>query len=51
MHAWGAWAQENEDALIDPGASLYLKKVVTSQAVADFSDAKVGYAIVRADSH
>jgi len=51
MRAWGAWAQANEDALIDPGSPLFMKKVVTSQGVEDFTDAKVGYAIVQADSH
>jgi len=41
----------HEDALIDPGSPLFMKKVVTSQGVEDFTDAKVGYAIVQADSH
>ena len=51
MQAWGAWAQANQNALIDPGAPLYMKKVVTSQGVEDFTDAKVAYAIVEAGSH
>ena len=51
MRAWAAWAQANKDALVDPGAPLYLKKVVTQERVEDFTDAKVGYAIVEADSH
>lgn len=51
MRAWAAWAQANQDALVDPGAPLYRKKVVTQDRVEDFTDAKVGYAIVEADSH
>ena len=51
MQAWGAWAQANGDALIDPGAPLNMKKVVTLHGVEDFTDTKVGYAIVEADSH
>lgn len=51
MRAWGAWAQANQDALVDPGAPLFMKKVVTSQGVEDFTDTKVGYTIVEADSH
>ena len=51
MRAWAAWAQANEDALVDPGAPLYMKKVLTQAGVEDFTDAKVGYAIVEAASH
>lgn len=35
----------------DPGAPLFMKKVVTSQGVEDFTDTKVGYTIVQADSY
>ena len=51
MRAWGAWAEAREDALVDPGAPLFMKKVVTSQGVEDFTDTKVAYAILEADSH
>lgn len=50
MLAWATWAETHADALIDPGAPLFTKRVVTSQGVADFVDPKVGYAIVRAES-
>jgi len=51
MNAWASWAQANERALIDPGAPLNAKKLVTAQGVEDFTDAKTGYTIVEADSH
>jgi hypothetical protein len=51
MAAWGAWARTNQDALVDPGSPLFMKKVVTSRGVEDFTDSKVAYTIVEADSH
>jgi hypothetical protein len=51
MQAWALWAQANDRALVDRGAPLYAKKRVTSQGVEDFTDAKVAYAIVEANSH
>ncbi|MGW4403431.1 hypothetical protein ACWEJ6_05345 [Nonomuraea sp. NPDC004702] len=51
MHAWAAWAQKNEHALIDPGAPLFRKKLVTTHGIEDFTDAKTGYAIVEAHTH
>lgn len=51
MRAWGAWAQANQDALVDPGAPLFMKKMVTSQGVEDYTDTKVAYAIVETGSH
>jgi len=51
MRAWAIWARAHDDALVDPGAPLFAKKVVTAQGVKDFTDAKVGYAIVHAGSH
>lgn len=51
MRAWAAWAQANHDALVDPGAPLSMKKLVSSEGVEDFTDTKVGYTIVEADSH
>lgn len=51
LAAWGAWAQAHESALVDPGAPLFRKKVVTRAGVEDFVDAKVAYAIVEAGSH
>ncbi|GGD06534.1 hypothetical protein [Nocardioides daphniae] len=51
MAAWAAWAQAHVDALIDPGAPLFRKKVVTSTGAREFTDAKVGYALVEAPSH
>ncbi|GII64402.1 hypothetical protein Skr01_44870 [Sphaerisporangium krabiense] len=51
MNAWAVWAQKNEHALIDPGAPLFRKKLVTAQGVEDFTDSKTGYAIVEAETH
>ncbi|OUZ12512.1 hypothetical protein BHE97_02065 [Aeromicrobium sp. PE09-221] len=51
MAAWAAWAQANESALVDPGAPLFRKKMVTQAGVEDFTDSKVAYAIVEAGSH
>jgi len=51
MSAWASWAQANAGALVDPGAPLNAKKLVTAQGVEDFTDAKTGYTIVEADSH
>lgn len=51
MRAWGAWAQTHQDALVDPGAPLFTKRLVTAEGVEDFTDTKVAYAIVAADSH
>ncbi|KAB1114740.1 hypothetical protein [Micromonospora aurantiaca (nom. illeg.)] len=51
MNAWAAWAQANESALVDPGAPLYGKKLVTARGVEDFTDNLVAYAIVEAYSH
>ncbi|MGN9766517.1 hypothetical protein ACTMS2_15315 [Micromonospora sp. SD12] len=51
IHAWASWAQANEKALIDPGAPLNAKRLVTAQGVEDFTDAMTGYTIVEADSH
>ncbi|MCZ7439359.1 hypothetical protein O7598_23335 [Micromonospora sp. WMMC241] len=51
IDAWAAWAQANEKALVDPGAPLNAKKLVTAQGVEDFTDAMTGYTIVEADSH
>jgi hypothetical protein len=51
MTSWASWAQANERALVDPGAPLNAKKLVTAQGVEDFTDAMTGYTIVEADSH
>lgn len=51
MNAWASWAQEHERALVDPGAPVNAKKLVTAQGVEDLTDAKTGYTIVEADSH
>ncbi len=51
MNAWASWAQANERALVDAGAPLNAKKLVTAEGVEDFADAKIGYTIVEADSH
>ena len=51
LRAWAVWAQASGDALVDPGAPLYMKKVLTRDGVEDFTDAKVAYAIVEAASH
>jgi hypothetical protein len=51
IHAWAAWAQANEKALIDPGAPVNAKKLVTAHLVEDVTDTMTGYTIVEADSH
>ena len=51
MAAWGEWAQSHASALIDPGAPLFRKRVVTSDGDTEFTDPKTGYTIVEADSH
>lgn len=51
MNAWASWALANEHAVVDPGAPLNAKKMVTAQEVEDFIDSKTGYTVVRADSH
>ena len=51
LAAWASWAQINARALIDPGAPLNAKKLVTARGVEDFTDAMTGYTIVEADSH
>lgn len=51
MVAWGTWAQAHEHALLDPGAPLFRKRVLTSTGVEEFEDSKTGYAIVEAPSH
>jgi hypothetical protein len=51
MGAWASWAQVHEQALVDPGAPLFMKKVVTANEVEDFTDSKVGFAIVEASTH
>ncbi|MEU7755256.1 hypothetical protein, partial [Micromonospora sp. NPDC049171] len=50
-HAWAAWAQANEKAIVDPGAPLNAKKLVTARGVEDFTDALTAYTIVEAASH
>ncbi|NYH40414.1 hypothetical protein HNR22_000141 [Micromonospora jinlongensis] len=51
LDAWASWAQTNERALVDPGAPLNAKKLVTARGVEDFTDALTGYTIVEAGSH
>lgn len=51
LGAWGLWAQTHAATLVDPGAPLLGKKIVTADGAKGFSDAKVAYAIVRAESH
>lgn len=51
ISAWGSWAQSHQQSLVDPGAPLYRKKLVTAQGVEDFTDSKTGYAIIEAASH
>ncbi|MFG1916750.1 hypothetical protein [Micromonospora sp. NPDC048898] len=51
LHAWAAWAQANEKAIVDPGAPLNAKKLITARGVEDFTDALTAYTIVEADSH
>lgn len=51
ISAWGSWAQAHQSAIVDPGAPLNAKKLVTAQGVEDFTDSQTGYTIVEADSH
>ena len=51
MEAWSAWARTQEGALVDLGAPLFRKRVVTSDCDAEFADAGTAYAVVKADSH
>ncbi len=51
MSAWASWAQRHAQSLVDRGAPLFRKKLVTARGVADFADTKTGYAIVEAASH
>jgi len=51
ISAWAAWAQTNQRALVDPGAPLHRKKLVTAHGIEDFTDSKTGYALVEAESH
>jgi len=51
MTAWASWAQSHESAIVDPGAPLNAKKLVSAQGVEDFTDSATGYTIVEADSH
>lgn len=51
MAAWASWAQSHQHSLVDPGAPLHLKKLVTAHGVEDFTDSNTGYAIVAAESH
>jgi hypothetical protein len=40
MNAWASWALANEHALVDPGAPLHVKKLVTAQGVEDSRTAR-----------
>lgn len=51
MNAWASWAQVHQKSLVDPGAPLNMKKIVTAHGIEDFTDSKTGYAIVEARSH
>ncbi|MFI6235358.1 hypothetical protein ACIBD9_17515 [Micromonospora sp. NPDC050784] len=51
MNAWASWAQAHEKAIVDPGAPLYAKKLVTARGVEDFTDSLIAYTIVEAGSH
>jgi hypothetical protein len=44
-------AQTHQQLFVDPSAPLFLKKLVTSHGVEDFTDSKTGYAILEAASH
>lgn len=48
---WARWAQCHAPAIVDNGAPLFRKTRVTPEAGEDFTDTKVGYAIVEASSH
>lgn len=51
MKSWAEWAQSHAGGLVDLGAPLLLKRLVTSVDGAEFTDSKTGYTIVEADSH
>lgn len=51
MSAWASWAQSHQSAIVDAGAPLNAKKLVTAQGTEDFTDSMTAYMIVEADSH
>jgi len=51
MTRWAAWAGKLGESLVDPGAPLYRKVLLTADGTAPFEDSKVAYAIVEAASH
>jgi len=48
---WAAWAGELGESLVDPGAPLYRKVLLSADGAAAFEDSKVAYAIVEAATH
>ena len=48
---WAAWAAELGESLVDPGAPLYGKVLLTADGTAPFEDSKIAYAIVEAAAH
>lgn len=51
INAWSAWAHAHQRALVDPGAPLSAKRLVTADGSDDFTDSKTAYAVVEAASH
>jgi hypothetical protein len=51
LNAWASWAQANQRAIVDPGAPLNAKRLVTAQGVEEYTDAMTGYTIIEAGSH
>ena len=51
MAAWKGWMEKHQAALVTAGGPLGKTKKVSSQGVADVSNAMGGFVVVRADSH
>jgi hypothetical protein len=51
MQAWHKWHADHANIIVDAGGPLGTTKRVTSDGVADISNALSGYTIIEADSH
>jgi hypothetical protein len=51
MQAWGKWAEENKDAIVDAGSPLGKTKQTSTSGVSDTKNAMAAWTIVQAESH
>lgn len=51
MQAWGDWAEQHKDQILDGGAPVGKTKRVTADGISDAKNAITGYTIVEADTH